>query len=220
MPIIPSWASLLTSTTRASTSRVLPRLLFRTTTIPPRPLSVLQHRRSFVKVLVKELSIRSIIIGGRNPFPWHNAWESYAYAGSAVDPARCRPPSELLAEVGCEVVAVLGQKVVGRALEFLRSLRTLAAAFPSHTNTKGCPTSCIIASSSSVGRNEKPWRIDCLNVPPGGSCPGFVQYTPVKPRRSWPPYAYSLSPITTPECSNELPIAQSTVATLPGGSRS
>jgi hypothetical protein len=91
---------------------------------------VLQHRRSFVKVLVKELSIRSIIIGGRNPFPWHNAWESYAYTGSTVDPARCRPPSELLAEVGCEVVAVLGQKVVGRALEFLRSLRMLAAACP------------------------------------------------------------------------------------------
>lgn len=85
-------------------------------------LAVPQHRRSFVKVLVKELSIRGVIIRWRNPFPWHNAWQSYAYAGGAVDPAGSRPPRELLAEVGCEVVAVLGEEVVRGALELFRGL--------------------------------------------------------------------------------------------------
>lgn len=48
-------------------------------------------------------------------------------------------------------------------------------------------TSWMMVLSSSSGRNEKPCRIACLNVPPGGSWPGFVKYTPVKPRWSWPP---------------------------------
>jgi hypothetical protein len=95
-------------------------------------LTVSQHRRSFVKVLVKELSIRSIIIRWRNPFPWHNAWKSYAYAGGAVDPARRRPPSELLAEVRREVVAVFGEEIVRGSLEFLRGL-VMSATIPSIT---------------------------------------------------------------------------------------
>jgi hypothetical protein len=78
----------------------------------------------------------------------------------------------------------------------------------------------MIASSSSAGLKEKPCRIACLKVPPGGSWPGLVQYTPVTSRRSCPPYAYSLSPITTPECKRELPIAHKTVDTFPGGNRS
>lgn len=126
MPMIPSCASLLTSTTTARTSRVVPPRLLRRAAVPSWLLAVSQHRRSFVKVLVKELSIRSIIIRWRDPFPWHNTWKSYAYAGGAVDPARRRSPSELLAEVGCEVVAVLGEEVVRGALEFLGGLAALA----------------------------------------------------------------------------------------------
>lgn len=79
---------------------------------------VSQHGRSFVfEVLVKELSIRSIIIRWRYPFPWYNAWESYAYASGAVDPPWGGATGELLAEVGGEVVAILGEKVVGCSLE-------------------------------------------------------------------------------------------------------
>jgi len=126
MPMIPSCASLLTSTTTARTSRVLPLRLLASAAVPSWLLAVSQHRRSFVEVLVKELSIRSIIIRWRDPFPWHNAWESYAYAGSAVDPAWRRSPGELLAEVGCEVVAVLGEEVVRGALELLGGLAALA----------------------------------------------------------------------------------------------
>lgn len=44
----------------------------------------------------------------------------------------------------------------------------------------------------------KPWYMLHLNVPPGGSERGFVQYTPVRLRRLCPPYAYSRWPITTP----------------------
>jgi hypothetical protein len=74
---------------------------------------VSQHGRSFVfKVLVKELSIRSIIIRWRYPFPWYDAWESYAYASGAIKPAGCAAAGELFAEVGGEVVAVLGEQVV------------------------------------------------------------------------------------------------------------
>lgn len=126
MPMIPSCASLLTSTTTAKISRVLPLRLLGSTAVPSWLLAMSQHRRSFVEVLVKELSIRSIIIRWRDPFPWHNAWESYAYASGAVDPARRRSPGELLAEVGCEVVAVLGEEVVGGALEFFGGLAALA----------------------------------------------------------------------------------------------
>lgn len=80
--------------------------------------------------------------------------------------------------------------------------------------------SCMMALSSSSGRNENPWSTASLKVPPGGSWPGLVQYTPLSPGWSCPPYAYSLSLMTTPEWRRELPIAQSTVDTLPGGSRS
>ena len=127
MPMIPSCASLLTSTTTARTSRVLSLRLLGSVAVPAWLLAVSQHGRSFVEVLVKELSIRSIIIRWRDPFPWYNAWESYAYAGGAVDPARRRSPRELLAEVGCEVVAVLGEEVVRGALELLGGLPALAS---------------------------------------------------------------------------------------------
>jgi len=87
---------------------------------------VSQHGRSFViEVLVKELSIRSIIIRWVNPFPWYNAWKSYANASGAIEPAGCRAASELFAEVGGEVVAVLGEEVVGGALKLYGCLGML-----------------------------------------------------------------------------------------------
>ena len=88
------------------------------------PLLVMsEHRRSFVfEVLVKELSIRSIMIRWSNPFPWYYAWEGYAYAGGAVEPGRCGAASKLLAEIRGEMVAVLSEEVVGGAHELLRGL--------------------------------------------------------------------------------------------------
>jgi hypothetical protein len=53
------------------------------------------------------------------PFPWYNAWESYAYASGAIQPAWGGPACEPLAEVRGEVVAVFGEEVVGGALELL-----------------------------------------------------------------------------------------------------
>lgn len=112
---MPSCASLPTPTTSIRKAVVFPACLLGVASLS----IVSQHRRSFVfKVLVKELSIRSIIIRWRYPFPWHNAWESYAYASGAIEPRRCRAAGELFAEVGGEVVAVLGEEVVGGALEF------------------------------------------------------------------------------------------------------
>jgi hypothetical protein len=106
---------------------VLPILFLRSCNIASLSI-VSQHRRSFVfEVLVKELSIRSIIIRWRYPFPWHNAWESYAYASGAVDPSGCCAASELLAEVRGKVVAVLGEEVVGGSLELERSLSMLVS---------------------------------------------------------------------------------------------
>jgi hypothetical protein len=82
------------------------------------PLIAPQHSRSFVfEVLVKELSIRSIMIGGCDPFPWYDTWKSYAYASGAIDPARRGAASEPLAEIGGEVVAVLGEEVVRGSLK-------------------------------------------------------------------------------------------------------
>jgi hypothetical protein len=124
--MIPSWASLLTLTTAARHLRFLAPRRLGATAIPPLVLSVPQHRRSFVKVVINELSIRSIIIRWCNPFPWHYAWKSYAYAGGPVDPARCRAPRELLAEVRSEVIAVLGEEVIRGALKFFRCLPVLA----------------------------------------------------------------------------------------------
>jgi hypothetical protein len=81
---------------------------------------VLKHRRSFVfKVVFKELSIRSIIFRWRDPFPWYNAWEGYAYASGAVQIGWGWAAGELLAEVGCEVVAVLRKEVIRGSLELL-----------------------------------------------------------------------------------------------------
>jgi hypothetical protein len=96
IPRIPSWASLLTSTAATSMALFLPVIFC---SCDMASLSIVsQHRRSFVfKVLVKELSIRSIIIRWRYPFPWYDAWESYAYASGAVDPARCSAAGELFA---------------------------------------------------------------------------------------------------------------------------
>jgi hypothetical protein len=138
---------------------------------------VSQHRRSFVfKVLVKELSIRSIIIRWVYPFPWYDAWESYADASGAVDPGGGGAARELFAEVRGEVVAVLGEEVVRGALEFYGCLVLLALTY---VYVVWVYTSCIMASSSSCGLNEKPWSSAVLNVPPGGSSFGLVQYTPV-----------------------------------------
>jgi hypothetical protein len=118
IPRIPSWASLLTSTTAASMALFLPLLFVCSCKIASLSI-VSQHRRSFVfKVLVKELSIRSIIIRWRNPFPWYDAWESYAYASGAVDPGGRGTAGELLAEVGGEVVAIFSEEVVRGSLEF------------------------------------------------------------------------------------------------------
>lgn len=91
------------------------------------PLLAPQHRRSFVfKVLVKELSIRSIMIRWCYPFPWYDAWESYAYTGGAIDPAWGGPASELFAEVGGEVVAILCEKVIRGALKLVGTLERSA----------------------------------------------------------------------------------------------
>jgi hypothetical protein len=83
IPRMPSCASLFTLTTATRMALVPPSgfvCMLSLTVVP-------QHRRSFVfEVLVKELSIRSIIIRWCNPFPWHDAWESYAYASGAVQP--------------------------------------------------------------------------------------------------------------------------------------
>jgi hypothetical protein len=97
---------------------------------------VSQHRRSFVfEVLVKELSIRSIIIRWRYPFPWHNAWQGYTYASGAVDPAGSCAAGELLAQVRGKVVAVLGEEVVRGALKFEGGLALLAIAGESGRDT-------------------------------------------------------------------------------------
>lgn len=47
-----------------------------------------------------------------NPFPWYNAWKSYAYASGTVQPAGSGTTGEFLAEVRGKVVAVLREKVV------------------------------------------------------------------------------------------------------------
>lgn len=124
IPRMSSCASLLTSTARARYSRRHRRLLF---TVPGcslvSSLVVTQHRRSFVfKVLVKELSIRSIMIRWLYPFPWYNAWESYAYASGAIEPAGAGAASQFFAEIRGEVVTVFGEQVIGCAHELLRSL--------------------------------------------------------------------------------------------------
>lgn len=110
VPRMPSCASLLTSSASTKYPRRLlapPFLLLGTRKAPS--LVVPEHRRSFVfKVLVKELSIRSIMIRWLNPFPRYNAWESYAYASGAIEPARGGAAGEFLAQVRGEVVAVFG----------------------------------------------------------------------------------------------------------------
>ena len=124
---MPSCAALLTSTAASRTTLFLPLCFVSSGAISLSLSVVSEHRRPFVfKVLVKELSIRSIIFRWRNPFPWYNAWKSYAYASGAVEPAGGASASELLAEVGCEVVAILGEEVVGSALEFLGRLRAVS----------------------------------------------------------------------------------------------
>lgn len=76
--------------------------------------------------------------------------------------------------------------------------------------------SLIMSVISSWDSTEKPWRISQRKVPPGGSSFGFVQYTPLTPLRSWPPYAYSRSLMTTPECSREPPRVQRKLERRPG----
>jgi hypothetical protein len=89
IPNRPSCASLPITTTSRRIARTLPSRL-----LPIRPIAfsfsfpssvVCKHRRSFVlKLLVKELSISSIIIRWRYPFPWYYAWEGDAYARGAI----------------------------------------------------------------------------------------------------------------------------------------
>lgn len=79
-----------------------------------------------------------------------------------------------------------------------------------------CDTSCMIASISSCVASVKPCKVSLLNVPPGGNVLGLVQYTPVTPRLSCPPYAYSRPLITTPLCRRDVPIAQRKEENLPG----
>ena len=59
------------------------------------------------------------MIGGCYPFPWHNAWQSYADAGGTIQPAGRRSASEPFAKVRCEVIAVLRKEIVGGAEELL-----------------------------------------------------------------------------------------------------
>lgn len=82
-----------------------------------------QHRRSFVfELLVKQLSISGIIIRWRYPFPWYNAWQSDADASGTIQIAWGWATGELFAEVGREVVAVLGEEVIRRSLKLVRGL--------------------------------------------------------------------------------------------------
>jgi hypothetical protein len=113
------------------------------------------------------------MIGGRYPFPWHYAWESYAYACGTIKPVGSGPACEPFAEVGGEVVAVLRQEIVGRALEAVRGLLDVSLC---EDRMGRLHTSSMIALSSSSGRNEKPWSIACLKVPPGGSRPGLWSF--------------------------------------------
>jgi hypothetical protein len=46
------------------------------------------------------------------PFPWYNAWESYAYGSGTINPAWGGAAGELLAEVGCKMVAIHREEVV------------------------------------------------------------------------------------------------------------
>lgn len=64
------------------------------------------------------------------------------------------------------MVAVLGEEVVRGSHEFLRGLLRLAETLCKAARKA---TSCIMASSSSCGRKEKPCRSACRKVPPGGS---------------------------------------------------
>jgi len=80
-------------------------------------------------------------------------------------------------------------------------------------------TSLTIVSISSSDRNAKPWKISHLNLAPGGSTNGLVQYTPLTPFLSWPPYAYSLSPTATPEWRSDPPTVHRKEENLPGYSR-
>ena len=54
------------------------------------------------------------------PFSRHNAGERNAYAGGSVQPRWGSFTSQLFAEVAGEVIAVVGEKVVGRSLEIMR----------------------------------------------------------------------------------------------------
>jgi hypothetical protein len=87
IPSRPSCVSFTTTTSSRRITRTLPSCLLISWPMAfPFPSSVVcKHGRSFVlKLLIKELSISSIIIRWRNPFPWYNAWEGDAYAGGAI----------------------------------------------------------------------------------------------------------------------------------------
>lgn len=124
---MPSWASLLTSTASARYPLCLSLLPALRVVLggpqAPSLLIVSEHGRSFVfKVLIKELSIRSIMIRWFDPFPWYDARKSYAYASGTVEPTRRGAAGEFLAQIRGEMVAILGEEVVGGAHELLRRL--------------------------------------------------------------------------------------------------
>ena len=83
-----------------------------------------EHRRSLVFeiLVVKQRPVRCIMIRWCYPFPWYDARQRYAYASGAVQPAGCGAARQVFAQVRGEVVAVLGEQVVGGALELLRGL--------------------------------------------------------------------------------------------------
>jgi len=75
-----------------------------------------QHRRPFIVLLVllfHGMPILAIILGRGDPLPGHDARQREADAGSAIEPAGRGPAGQALDEVRREVVAVLGQQVVG-----------------------------------------------------------------------------------------------------------
>ena len=53
------------------------------------------------------------------PFSRHDTGERNAYASRPVQPRWCSFTGQLLAEVACEMIAVVGEKVVGGSLKLL-----------------------------------------------------------------------------------------------------
>lgn len=67
----------------------------------------------------QQLALGRLEVRRLDPVPGHDARQGDADAGGAVEPARAGAAGELQAEVAGEVVAVLGEQVVGGALELV-----------------------------------------------------------------------------------------------------